>query len=375
MKRVKINLDRNNALHLYEQAANGIGQYISNSGLKPNDSLPSTAEIARLLSLNHLTVRRALQKLADQGVVTIVPCRGIFVGAGAFEKRILWVGGLDLANGDVSSFYTDGLRMFREKFRALGYVMDYAWLPNEKDKCDPYCKPDVLEKYRGFVFYGGYENHPVLRYVIYNNAPYVHFVPGSAATSHTVTSPSIFAAMCRSLEYFADRGHPRVQIIKIVSPLERPGDLDAVRAKAQSLNIRVRLHQVPVCFRKSDYIRLADQLTASLLDEGGMPPAICVTDDILARGVSIRLLNHGIGNLPGLDLLVMAGRQEVIHLGLPVTYLTWDVESAVARGVAMLREQLTGRDLNPPSVVFPYEFDQPVEQPPVPLQLEAIELV
>ena len=266
--------------------------------------------------------------------------------------------------------------MFSERLRDLGYVMDYAWLPDEKDKCDPYCRPEVLDKYCGFVFYGGYNNHPVLRYVIENDAPYVHLVPGSRSPYHTVTCPRAFPTICRSLEYFAERGHELADVVKITSPFETPDDIEMLQAKARSLEMRVRLHRVSDCPRKSDYIRLGSQLTASLLNnaEGELPGALCVTDDVIARGVAIRLLNHGIDRLPNLDLLVIGRLDEIMHLGLPVTPMVWDTRSAVMRGATMLHEQLVGDDPHPRSIIFPYEFCSLQEESTTRVQMETIEL-
>ena len=371
----QLQLEPNSTLHLYEQAANAIRQYITSNALPPGSPLPSTAEIAKALSLNHLTARRALLKLADQGLVNIVPCRGVFVGSAAFEKRILWIGGLDLANGDISSFYTDGLRRFNQQLRELGYVMDYAWLPNEKDKCDPYCRPEILDKYCGFVFYAGYNDHPVLKYVVANNAPYVHMLPGSKSPSHTVTCPRVLPTVCRSLEHFAERGHEHVDVIKIVSIFDTPEDIEMLLRTARSLRMRVRLHRVPDRPRKSDYIHLGDQLMASLLDDPDVTPdALCLADEIVARGVALRLLNHGVDRLPNLDVVVIGRDEEAMHLGLPVTPMSWDAKAAVTSSVAMLHEQLTGGEQHPKSIIFPYKIGSFDKKPMPHVPMEVIEL-
>lgn len=54
---------------LYAQIAEGILDRIESGELAPGDRLPSERKMSRMLGVNRLTVRRALEVLASQGLL------------------------------------------------------------------------------------------------------------------------------------------------------------------------------------------------------------------------------------------------------------------------------------------------------------------
>lgn len=77
-------LDLKSRTPLYEQIRLQIMQYIRLGVYPPNSQLPSIREVARELTLNVNTVKRAFQELEKAGVIYTVVGRGSFVSENAF---------------------------------------------------------------------------------------------------------------------------------------------------------------------------------------------------------------------------------------------------------------------------------------------------
>jgi GntR family transcriptional regulator len=66
--------------HKYEVVAAGIRATIANS-LKPNDALPSERELMEVYGVSRMTVRAAISRLADEGLLYNVHGSGTYVGS------------------------------------------------------------------------------------------------------------------------------------------------------------------------------------------------------------------------------------------------------------------------------------------------------
>jgi GntR family transcriptional regulator len=87
-------IDRSSQQPVYAQLAERLRQQISAGGLRPGDQLPSEAMLVREYGVSPMTVRRAIQLLADQDVVSTAQGRGTFVkavqlGSATFDLRDL----------------------------------------------------------------------------------------------------------------------------------------------------------------------------------------------------------------------------------------------------------------------------------------------
>lgn len=56
--------------------------------LKPGDRVPSTQELCRRFGVSHITVTKALQDLAREGILSRVQGKGTFVGRRPIERRL-----------------------------------------------------------------------------------------------------------------------------------------------------------------------------------------------------------------------------------------------------------------------------------------------
>lgn len=63
----------------YAQLKESLIQKIARGDLAPGDQLPSQSELCEIHHLSHMTVRRALNELLNEGVLRSIPGKGIYV--------------------------------------------------------------------------------------------------------------------------------------------------------------------------------------------------------------------------------------------------------------------------------------------------------
>lgn len=74
-------IDKDSYEPAYLQLANILRHQISDGAFKPGDLLPSEAQLVRRYGISPMTVRRSINLLADEGVVSTEQGRGTFVKA------------------------------------------------------------------------------------------------------------------------------------------------------------------------------------------------------------------------------------------------------------------------------------------------------
>lgn len=74
-------IDRGSYEPVYSQLANILRRQIAEGVYRPGDQLPSEAELCRMYDVSPMTVRRSINLLADQDVVSTAQGRGTFVRA------------------------------------------------------------------------------------------------------------------------------------------------------------------------------------------------------------------------------------------------------------------------------------------------------
>ena len=87
-------IDRDAYEPAYAQLANILRRQIAVGAFRPGDQLPSEAQLCRSYGISPMTVRRSINLLADQGVVSTAQGRGTFVrslelGTAVFDLREL----------------------------------------------------------------------------------------------------------------------------------------------------------------------------------------------------------------------------------------------------------------------------------------------
>lgn len=74
---------------IYRQIIDQVKSLVGGGVLRPGDRLPSIRELAVQLTVNPLTVQKAYDALADEGVLTKEPGRGVFIAehaAGTYSR-------------------------------------------------------------------------------------------------------------------------------------------------------------------------------------------------------------------------------------------------------------------------------------------------
>jgi GntR family transcriptional regulator len=72
-------IDRDSFEPAYLQLANSLRRQIADGAFRPGDQLPSEAQLVQRYGVSPMTVRRSINLLADQGLVSAVQGRGTFV--------------------------------------------------------------------------------------------------------------------------------------------------------------------------------------------------------------------------------------------------------------------------------------------------------
>lgn len=72
-------LQMNTSLPLHAQLKEALIDAITRGDYKPNDQLPSQRHLCEMYEMSHMTVRRAINELVNEGVIYSVPGKGLFV--------------------------------------------------------------------------------------------------------------------------------------------------------------------------------------------------------------------------------------------------------------------------------------------------------
>lgn len=75
----RVDLDRGSEVPLYRQIAELLRADIDAGVYPPGSTIPSVKSIEQDTGCTHVTVRKGIALLADEGVVTVVPGKGTFV--------------------------------------------------------------------------------------------------------------------------------------------------------------------------------------------------------------------------------------------------------------------------------------------------------
>lgn len=111
-------LNPNGALPLYQQLQRALRDAIEHGELGPDDALPSERQLAAELGISRITVRKAIDGLADEGLLVRRQGSGNFVGS-RIEKNFA------------------KLTSFSEDMRARGRVPSSQWLKRGEGQVTP----------------------------------------------------------------------------------------------------------------------------------------------------------------------------------------------------------------------------------------------
>lgn len=345
--RSRVRVDRGADQPIHEQARRYIlHDVIRGGGLSAGDAIPSANVIARRLSINHLTVRRAVSDLVRQGVLVTRPCRGAFVAEGGLDRRVLWLCGQHVARNDVSPYYTILMRICEQAARQHGLTLEPVWLAgHETSRVESYLRPERLNRYAGFLFVSCDGGHPVFDRVRQTDRPYVQLTSRQAGPRRVTNDVEQFYRL--GLDCLRGRGHRHALVMTahhetaICEPIAEELGLSC------QYILWDRFGSATMAERKGY------RLMQSVLAQQGYPPALFLRDDMVARGVTRAILADGSLARGGCDVVVVSGLQQITPLGMPVRYVVTDVHEEARMAVELLVHQLERTDPLPDEVVVP----------------------
>lgn len=79
MLRLQQQVKQSSPVYLHQQVYDALRQLLLVDDLEPGDKLPTHVQIAAFLHMGTPTVRDAMRRLADEGLVASIPGQGTFV--------------------------------------------------------------------------------------------------------------------------------------------------------------------------------------------------------------------------------------------------------------------------------------------------------
>ncbi len=304
--------------------------------LKPGTRLPTVRELMHEYGVSQSLVSQAFAVLKQEGTIDAHVGRGTFVTAKSCQT-VLWVCGIDLYHGEISSYYTHHLRLAKEIFARYGLELEPAWLSNFRaEDAEAYCRPESASRYTGYFFLGCREDHHLLRFVAQQNLPYACVAYEGGPARRVYISSEQIAEL--TLGHLHEKGIRQASIMCEDWPFKV--------FREQALPLGMTLEQLPFELENrwmSGYHRAGYISMSKRLGEGPLPPAIFIQDDMLAMGATRALLEHCTPEKRcNLELLIASSLQAMVPMGLPVTYLVTDIADMVEMAVGMLLQQLKG---------------------------------
>src|SRR3546814_13601527 len=81
-------IERGSGMAVWRQIAAAMEQAIRRGDYKPGIQLPTEKQLATSFGVNRHTVRQAMNRLAEQGIVSIEQGRGMFVAEGSLDYAL-----------------------------------------------------------------------------------------------------------------------------------------------------------------------------------------------------------------------------------------------------------------------------------------------
>jgi GntR family transcriptional regulator len=88
---VKLQIDKQSPLPLYKQIFDQIQEAILTGKVEYNSKLPSERELSDSMGISRMTIRRAFEKLANNGLITSMHGKGIFVSPPKTDVSVQYI--------------------------------------------------------------------------------------------------------------------------------------------------------------------------------------------------------------------------------------------------------------------------------------------
>ena len=365
----QLEIDRTSTTPLHLQVERGIRHFILKNNVEPGSLIPSAMEISKSLSINHWTVRKAMKSLESQNILSVIPARGAFVTEDAHVQRVLWVTGPDQSMNDVSPTYSNLMRLAAKEAVKHQIRMEPVWLTVGMDEeIKAFIRTTSLSHYAGAIFHDCGPEHLLLHEVAKAGLPYVCIRPSGIARPFTVSHDNKGCAVM-AMEYLKSRGHQDVLIVRF-DDWPAGTDLDDLQGHIEQTTRRTGLNPINCLLPRNrtciahvvnDAKRAVSEFIARY---GRVPSAVYMSDDIVARGVCLALIDYcARRGVTDLEVYVRCSVENIVPLGMPVTYMTMSAAEEVHAALELLTIQMAGQFPADPHRVISYRM-LPSEQAP-----------
>jgi hypothetical protein len=321
---------------LYRKVYEGLRGRILSGNYDAGARIETELDLTRQFRVSLITVRQAEQMLVADGLLVKRQGSGTFVTDSlAKHQRFLCVCGIYLEQGlhnRLGSYYSDVLVFSQQEAAKRGVECETVWLPTrEPERVIPYGKEQNLRQFLGFVFVGCGWEHALLEQVCKFK---LHYATISAWGKPKNSVWLDYAQAIRlALSVFDDdrRRPPLVLGFEGLAPeVASVVKTEGYRGIRQAL---VSNSKDRVGFEEMGYRRILD-----LIEKGEDVSRLLLLDDVLARGATRALLKAGYTDKK-VKLAVICGKQEMIPLGLPCTFIVHDTEEEVRHAFQILEQQ------------------------------------
>lgn len=266
----------------YIGLADDIQQLIKESGLKRNDALPSERKLAEHFQVNHLTIRKALKLLEQEGIIYKEPSRGNFVGRRPMKTGESALIGLIFPDPEIF-FY----RIFDElekRFAALGLhpvVHITRGIPADEEKILDFFEQSGVKAIVAAPNAECRERYATL------NVPTVVFDVNPEGFEFPYVISDDYDGSCKITEYLISLGHQHIAHISgawdTTSDRRFKGYADTLKQHGIKLDQKL--------IKRKEYTRnWGYYAMRELLAEDNLPTAIFCGNDTIAAG-ALRYLN------------------------------------------------------------------------------------
>ncbi len=332
---------------LYRKVYRTLRGRILSGEYEPGAKIETEHELTRQLGASVITIRQAEQMLVDDGLLDKQQGRGTFVPESVTRHlKILGVCGLDLAQGfqhRMSSYFSDLLVLSQQLASERGMEFETAWLPSfDENRAMRYCDESTIMDYRGFIFFACGPTHLLLKKVREMNRSYAVISAHSRGTEPRRVWLDYPEAIRLALTQFSDR--PDVPILIMgIGNLRQDVEAALKQTRCNATQCYLSGDERQLAFETGAYHRMLE-----LIDSGQSVSRILFLDDVVAQGATRALLKSGYREAD-IRLVIICGRQEIIPLGFPATFIVHDTQEEVSHAFAMLDHKPTNRGKDDPS--------------------------
>ncbi len=318
----------------FHQIQDWILQRIHEGTWEPGQAIDSVPKLSRTLGVSIATVSRAIEGLVARGILVTQFGSGTFVSTSALRKKILWITGSSISEGDISPYFIQSYDIGSKILHQYNMDTDSLWIGRKEHPTDfqHLSSGEILKSYSGVVLSACDPEHPVRHMLEKYDIPKLDLI----LDPHCVAKQQI-NKQCNKLllDWEKKSCHAIVFRYHDSALTKRAGCLDIVLPELDSARA---------------FEMFGFDTTWKILSKDHAPSHWLFTDDIVARGATRAILTHAVQNRNKADTLpkvvVVCSQNTTIWHGFPVDYILFDNAKIVESAILPFVGKLTGKHIN-----------------------------